>query len=78
MRMAALSAAMRTEREVGLREGGFAAGAGGSRGGIRRGRCRLWEGICVVRAARAGAIYSSLLIVVEIYIKAVVIVNKRD
>jgi hypothetical protein len=56
-------------------EGGQVAG-GRIRGG--GGRCGLWEGICVVRAARAGAVYSSLLIVVEIYIKAVVIVNKRD
>jgi hypothetical protein len=54
------------------REGGRVAGGrirgggGGSRGGIRRGRCGLWEGICVVRAARAGTVYSSLLIVVEI------------
>jgi hypothetical protein len=51
--------------------GRIRGGGGGSRGGIRCGRCGLWEGICVVRAARAGAVYSSLLIVVEIVVGVV-------
>jgi hypothetical protein len=46
--------------------GRIRGGGGGSRGEIRCGRCGLLEEICVVRAARAGAVYSSLLIVVEI------------
>jgi hypothetical protein len=57
--------------------GRIRGGGGGSRGGIRCGRCGLLEEICVVRAARAGAVYSSLLIVVEMW-NGVILLNLKN